>query len=631
MIASEDRPSLIVPRDIEENLRFRRGILDWCATSEEARKIVVAACTRDPMFFCNTFVWVQDVRRWPDCPDRPFIVWNFQRDLLNDIEASIGKKHLGILKSRDCGGSTVPLIPFVRRMIFMRSYTFMVMSRNEKLVDDASNPDSLFYKMDYMVRMLPGWMTRSLDRKKLTYQNMHTGSNIIGSSSTSDAGRGGRKHAILIDEHAAWERKESRELLASVQHNTRCCIFASTPKGIGNGFHEVISGNVIDIHRLHWSSHPVHSAGLYTTENGKPKIIDEAFWRTATPHTILSQYPELKKVMPPSDGLARLTYPFQTDGKLRSPYYDHACLICPIPKLIAQELDMDFIGSGSPFFDSDEIRNYVATICREPNRTGELKWDDDWEKIEFAPSPGGRLALWFHVTARGMPSNDRVYVIGCDVSAGTGASNSVISVGDCRLRCKCATFVTPHLRPERFAEYAFAISRWFGNAKIVFEGQGAGSDFGQRLIELGHKGHLHYMTRSSGTKSDKPGFFSEGESKRNLLTEYNLALSSMEITNYDRVAVEECQMYEFTDRGTIEHVDQTGSADPSGAKKNHGDRVMADALMWMLMKRVKRPDPPEVIQQNRMTYVRQQIEDQQRRRGEWSPAHGARPWCLARR
>jgi hypothetical protein len=359
------------------------------------------------------------------------------------------------------------------------------------------------------------------------------------------------------------------------------------------------------------------------------ELLDEEYWRTATPYDILKPYPELEKKFPPSDGLAVHTYPFILDGKERSPYYDYECLMCPIPRLIAQELDRDFIGSGSKFFDLDEIRDYVRLFGRKPFVAGELTYEPGWEDVKWAPSDNGRLQLWFHPTVLGRPLEDRRYVIGVDISAGTGVSNSHISVGDCRMRSKVAGFTTAHMRPERFAEYVGAEGTWFGKAQIAFEGSGVGRDFGARLKELGYP-NLYHMTKESGSKVDKPGWFPNEDLKRGLLTEYGRGLSMREFTNPDEVAVTECQMYEWTETQSVAHVDSLSAPDPSGAKKNHGDRVIADALDWMLLRKMRRPEPPEMLSRNTWAALERQIEEEEERRHSWAPLDPLEPWCLVR-
>lgn len=629
-LKGEERPSDLIPREFLANMQFRSSLIKWAMGSEQNQQTIISACTRDFMFFVDTFVWASDVKRHPENPDRPFIAWDFQREVLEDMRDAIGKRSVGIVKSRDIGGSTMPLIVFKHILLFSHNHTLMILSRNERLVDDASNPDSLFAKMDYMMRWLPSWMTANISRKKLTYENLRNHNTINGSSSNADAGRGGRNQGVFIDEHAAWDRRESIDLIGSLQHNTKCRIWVSTPKGVNNGFHQIITSGATNVHKLHWSKHPIHGSGLYTSDQGKRILLDKEYWKHTTPNEILKHYPELKKKFPEGEGLAADTYPFILDGKVRSPYYDYESYMCPIPKLIAQELDMDFIGSGSPFFDNDELRTYTAQFSQKPFHCGEFTYElNDDESVKWAKSDTGRFQLWMNLDAQGKPANDRAYVIGVDISAGTGASNSHISVGDCLQRSKVAGFTTPHMRPERFAEYVYAVGKFFHFPMICFEGGGVGSDFGARLKEL-HYPSLYYMTKTSGKKAEKPGVFPTKDSKRNLLTEYGRALTMREFTNPDEVAVNECQCYEFCENGLIAHVESVKSADPSGAKGNHGDRVIGDALNWMLMKGWKRPESPEIVSRNSFAYLQKQLGRDDSNRSRWTPRDQPRRWSLVR-
>jgi hypothetical protein len=61
-------------------------------------------------------------------------------------------------------------------------------------------------------------------------------------------------------------------------------------------------------------------------------------------------------------------------------------------------------------------------------------------------------------------------------------------------------------------------------------------------------------------------------------------------------ALRECLAYRYHASGHAEHPHDTSFDDLSGAKINHGDRVIADGLDWMLCKKLgivsQRPSPP---------------------------------------
>jgi hypothetical protein len=177
-------------------------------------------------------------------------------------------------------------------------------------------------------------------------------------------------------------------------------------------------------------------------------------------------------------------------------------------------------------------------------------------------------------------------VIGVDVSAGTGISNSCLTVGDKKTGEQVAIFVDPYIRPEQLADYACALGRFFAGvtskeAYMIWEGQGPGSDFGARLRELGYSSlHFHVQENTINKKvSKKPGWFSTGDGKRNLLTEFGRAMTAGELILRDKLTIQECSHYVW-DAGGIIHAKTKSAMDPSGAKNNHGDRAMAAAIMW---------------------------------------------------
>jgi hypothetical protein len=186
------------------------------------------------------------------------------------------------------------------------------------------------------------------------------------------------------------------------------------------------------------------------------------------------------------------------------------------------------------------------------------------------------------------------------------------------------------MRPEYFAEYVCAVGRWFNGAKIAFEGSGVGVGFSARLRELSYP-NLFYMTNTKGIKLDKPGWFAgTGDMDQALFREYQRALTAREFTNPDEVALNECQMYEWGENQTIRHVGSVSQPDPSGAKKNHGDRVRADVFNWMLMRNVRVPDSPEIVSHNTLAYMQREIERQEALRDSWSPRDVPEPWCRVR-
>src|SRR5207247_1504773 len=79
---------------------------------------------------------------------------------------------------------------------------FLAISRNAEAVD-ADDPDSLFWKIDFMHRYQPKWlMPKGYEAKKhrrlMYYGNPENGSTITGQASTGKAGVGGRATWMFV-------------------------------------------------------------------------------------------------------------------------------------------------------------------------------------------------------------------------------------------------------------------------------------------------------------------------------------------------------------------------------------------------------------------------------------------------
>ncbi len=173
--------------------------------------------------------------------------------------------------------------------------------------------------------------------------------------------------------------------------------------------------------------------------------------------------------------------------------------------------------------------------------------------------------------------------------AGTGVSNRCISVFDCFQQKKVAEYINPGpgFGPHKCAEMAFAMGRWFVDtagleAYICWEHQGPGLAFWQRMKELGYRNF--FIRRKAGTNdefSQAVGWVSTGGSKPLVLTEYARALAAGDYQNPSARAIDECGQYRYFEGGRIGHVKAFNPEDPSGARDQHGDIVIADMLSWL--------------------------------------------------
>jgi len=552
----------LIPKDLAGNLRWRAAVQRRAMEDPEYAAAMRDACSRDPLFWLSGFGWTYDPRRKPSSK-LPFILYPFQEEAILDLVGAIGDHDLLVEKSRDMGASWLCIAAIAWCFLFRPGQSFLLVSRVEEYVDKAGNPKAMFWKLDYLLDNLPSWLkpegyNPNIHRCKLHIENPANGSVVDGESTTGNVARGDRRTAIMLDEFAAVE--QGHRVLASTRDATNCRIFNSTPAGTSNAFYDVRQTQIKKL-RMHWSRHPLKAAGLYTTaEDGTLKVLDPA-------------------------GLPEGYEPI-LDGKLRSPWYDNECKRSASAQEIAQELDIDYLGSGYQFFRADAIHEIVRRYARPPMLVGDLEHDDTTaDPIRFRENQKGFLRLWCLLDKNDDPPKDHRFVVGVDVSAGTGASNSALAVWDAATCEKVAEYVNPHIRPEALAKQAVALARWFGGAQLIWESNGPGRQFGSRVVELGY-GNIYFRKRDeaiSGKVTDIPGWAATKETKLVLMGDYRAALEKGDAVNRSREAIEECLEYIFGPDGSIEHARSASKTDPSGARSNHGDRVIPDALAWKLI------------------------------------------------
>lgn len=575
----------MVPKDIAANLRFRREMLLMAGSDPSAAAQIRTLCSEDPLFYVNTFCWTYDPRSKVSVT--PFVTYCFQDEAMLSIADCVDAgQDFTMPKSRDMGASWMGLTVFEWFWHFRPNVSFLLISRNEDYVDKKGNPKSLFWKIDFLHENQPRWLLppgRSLGwkdpgRSLLHLANAANGSVIDGESTTGDAGRGDRRTAMFIDEHAAFELNDSFRVLRATRDTTKCRGFNSTPQGANNGFYEVCHNTSARSIRLHWSQHPEKNQGLYTTENGRVKLLDGF---TGTVDVRRKGEKDVLRCEFPAG------YPFKLDGKVRSPWYDNECARCISEMEIAQELDIDFLGSDYQFFDPETIAALRLKYCRPPLLVGDLEHDpDSGEPKRFVENPKGKLSLWITLDGNGRVAADRRFAVGSDVSAGTGASNSVDCVVDRATGEKVGVWRDSNTRPNPFATQSVALAKFFNKALMVWDGSGpTGEVFKKRVVSLGY-GHIYYRRNEKKigrTITDEPGVFLNPVAKASVLEDYRDALGAHRYINRSDAGMAECLQFIRTSDGSIEHSAAANSLDPSGARTAHGDEVVADALACLGM------------------------------------------------
>ncbi len=521
---------------------------------------------RDIIFWINNFVWTYDPRL--EAKRRPFICYPFQEAALRHVGLCLGKHDVLIEKSRDMGATWLVLIQFAHRYIFFQDEAYLIVSRKEELVWKPGDPKALFSKLDLLFEMLPAWMRPVMNTRERHYQNVHNQSTIDGETTTGDVARGDRRTAIMLDEFAWFDPRTDYAALGATADARPCRIFNSTPNGAANAFYDLSKMPEMHVLRFHWTQHPAKAAGLYQSDDkGRLSIHDTTY-----------AFPD--------------DYPFILDGRRRSPWYDKECTRRVSAVEIAQELDIDYRGSGAQFFKNDLIDKIEAEQVNAPLLIGELDFDQvEARSPDFVERPNGQFLLWMNLGPEGKPNVETSFVVGCDVATGTedgggrGFSNSVLSVADAKTGEKVMEFATSGMVPDTFARLAVATCRWLNNAYLAWEANGPGGLFGKEVVRLRYA-NLYFRRnerRLGGTPSDVPGWHSTRETKRSMLGQYRAALGNGRFVNHSHAAVQELKQYVYTLSGGVDHSRAERSEDATGARENHGDRVIADALCSLIL------------------------------------------------
>jgi len=296
---------------------------------------------------------------------------------------------------------------------------------------------------------------------------------------------------------------------------------------------------------------------------------------------------------------------FKFDGgqtnweRMRSIWFDEEERRSQSKADIAQNILRQPQASADQFFDDVIIHKIRAKYVTEPDYKGNIKFDiikDKITNIEFSRTVPEKLFYWWgKLDANFKPNISHNFIVACDISRGTGASNSVLAVCDVNTQEIVGLYANSYIDVSDFAELAIATCRWLGNAYLIWEANGPGDTFDKRITKYGYgrcyinrneRSITHNRTSYRGWRST-PG---PNGSKMDMLSQLDAALSESlkderlyrYLILHDEAAVNELSDYMFTpsrvDVKASNSIDET-----TGAAYAHGDRVIAIGLCVLAM------------------------------------------------
>lgn len=573
----------MVPKGPVSNLIFRQELMRRVSLEPEYAAVQRECCRIDPFYYFAAFANTFDPSRPHPRKKVPLLPYPFQERGIDMMFHSLEDGFdISAEKSRQMGASWWFTAVIQYCWLFRTGQNFLMLSRSDEYVDRSNEPKSLFFKLDFLNNNLPKWlMPEGFDKRKHRFVkrliNPVNQNTCVGEATTEDSGRGGTFTAVLHDEFAACD--VGMGILKSTRAATNTRWFNSTPKGTGNAHYRVVqlsrqNPKQVRPLRWHWSDHPEYAKVLYTLDaEGKPVA------HRKTRKGDLAAYLEENADL--IESLKRRG--FWSEYTTRSRWFDIQCSRATTKAEISQEVEIDYGGAGYQFFDSKDIQELINLYCTPAKYKGDLEFDKDTlEPGRFRQHGHGGLELWCELLPSAPPV--KPYILGIDAAAGTGASNSVISIWDAKSAEKVGQFVDPHIKPERLAKLAIALGRWFWDGYLIWETNGSGRAFGDAIIEWGY-GRFYKRPGNSetGEAAAKAGWAPTRDNKYQLLSQYRGALADRAVCNRCEHAMLECLEYLYLGNNWIDHSSLNDNEDPSGARDSHGDRVVADALAVKVM------------------------------------------------
>ena len=583
----------LYPRDPVENLRWRVRCRERALTDLRFRHAMIDAAFEDVLWFINAFGWVFEPRARVKI--KPMVTWPHQDpvfvamdDALTESERTESAVDVLVDKSRAQGGTWGYLWIDLRRWLRDPMFSAGYVTRNETLVDSATDSDTLFWKLAWGINRLPFWMVpKGFDMKKHRSLSSHSivnpanGATLVGYAAGQDVGAGGRKTVFTVDEAGArdfvmGQKDESiQESLQDVTNVVRLVSARYVDHGV---FHTACEdpdhGGIHLI--LDWKDNPVQSKGSYVVENGRPmarKVEDQG--EVDAYH---KAHPDLRVKLERRG--------FKWEGVVRSPWYDMRCLRpTSTPRLIASQLDRNPRGAVGKVFPTDLLDRVKRDMCRDPVWQGTPVFDGETYVLKgLVTRDDGPLKLWFR------PGPDHScpigpYTVGCDVAMGSDGAygtNSVASGIDNRTGEQVVEYAIKGMPAIKFGRVVVGLCRWLRNAFLGWEDSGMVGPFAKEIMEVLYYGNVYYRPVSeigSQRKTRKAGWWNGKDAdKAELFEQMALGMETGRYVVRSEDLVRECGEYEW-EKGKIIHAP---TKNQGATEKAHGDRCISAGVAWLL-------------------------------------------------
>lgn len=600
-------------------------------------------CDRSIILAVNLFFWTYTKRVvLPDGREvntdrnhRPAITWPCQDRLLVTLDRAEveGVRALAVPKSRDMGISWCCTWKANHGVIFRRDKNYLFSSRTEEEVYRKGDTGTLFWKVEYNLspERVPDFLLGRIERSERHIRLCATGGTIDGSRTTPNIGVGRRDNQVYIDEAA--RVADLRQIKDVLDDSAPSTVYVSTPLA-GSAFNRMILDGEVVAHKLGWFEHPEKAHGLYED--------------LTTPTGFASPWYDLQRFGDAENNIKPRT-----------------------KRSLAENVDIDLLGSGDLFFDPSVIEEHRTGHAKEPYSRGELLFatkkssdgstvattdpetlaegDDrlrrrEPQAVAFRRNPVGPLLLWIDLepdprTGLLRPPQDLRYCISMDPGGGRERANGAMIVWDATSRTQVAEFASASYSPQDQGRLAVAMALWFGGTRpcvIGWESQGVGGAVRAMVTE-----HLDWQAvyrRKSTNARDRSqttvvGWQNTAEEATRALTQLQDEMSSGRTVVRSEALLDELTRFIVGEDGMVvlsEHMDLK-----TNARKAHGDRGMAAAIGVDVLNACAGPGE-DALERARLAKARSRDDlmtwagrERAARRDEMQRARGSRSWRSA--
>jgi len=411
----------------------------------------MVSCTKDPIYFLENYGKVRD----PVNGIIPFRLYEYQKVCIRSFQ----QKRFNItLKSRQTGLSTITA-GYIAWLITFHSAKEVVV-----VADKKKNAQGFIRKVKLIIRNSPNWMVPKITIDNQGSITLSNGSRVEAEATTSNAARSESLSLLVIDEAAAIETGKVNDLWAAAYPTLSLggnAVIISTPKGVGNFYHKqwvAAESGESDFNplRIHWTQHPKYGKDVIWKCMGCNHTQNES-----------SVYSPVCNVCG------------ESSLKPESPWYIEQCRQLGDPRLIAQEMDMDFLGSGDNVILEEYIKKTENNV-RPPESIGGFD---------------NNLWTWEE------PNETDKYLISADVARGDGSDYSACHVVKLSNLEQVAEY-RGKLPPDMYAKFLYELGIKYNKALLAIEANSIGYATCLKVQELEYP-NIFYSMRGQFNARDR--------------------------------------------------------------------------------------------------------------------------------